>query len=81
MNIVYSYNPDVTNLNTSITTKKNIYAIYEQSYGEDDNINNNNITSQKNIFEYNIGKNMFDPNKSSPPNDFKIHAYMRMNKY
>lgn len=81
MNTEYSYNPDVTNRNTSKKSNKFIYAIDEKLYGEDDNINNNNITSPKNIFEYNIGKNMFDPNKSSPPNDFKIHAYMRMNKY
>jgi hypothetical protein len=73
MNNEYSYNTDVTNINNNkITSHKNIFEY---------NITNNKITSHKNIFEYTTGKNMFDPNKSSPPNDFKIHAYMRMKTY
>ena len=30
--------------------------------------------------EYSLKQNFFDPSKSSPPNEFMIKLYMRMNK-
>jgi hypothetical protein len=31
--------------------------------------------------EYSLKQNFFDPSKSSPPNEFMIKLYIRMNKY
>ena len=31
--------------------------------------------------EYSLKQNLFDPTKSSPPNEFMIKLRMRMNKY
>ena len=31
--------------------------------------------------EYSLTHNIFDPTKSSPPNNFMIKLHMRMNKY
>jgi hypothetical protein len=31
--------------------------------------------------EYSLKQTFFDPSKSSPPNDFLIKLYMRMNMY
>ena len=31
--------------------------------------------------EYSLKKNVFDPSKSSPPNEFMIKLNMRINKY
>ena len=33
------------------------------------------------IKEYSLKQNVFDPSKSSPPNEFMIKLHMRMNKY
>ncbi len=30
---------------------------------------------------YSLKQNIFDPSKSSPPNEFMIKLHMRMNKY
>ena len=47
-------------------------------------IRKNSSTNQKevNVFsEYGINQNLFDPTKSSPPNEFMIKLYMRMAIY
>ena len=31
--------------------------------------------------EYSLKQNFFDPNSSSPPNEFMIKLHMRMNQY
>lgn len=31
--------------------------------------------------EYSLNQNIFDPSKSSPPNDFMMKLYARMNMY
>ena len=31
--------------------------------------------------EYSLNQNVFDPSKSSPPNDFMMKLYARMNMY
>ena len=44
-----------------------------------------NLTTQpKNISpksEYSLKHNLFDPSKSSPPNEFMLKLYMRFNDY
>lgn len=52
-------------------------------------IKNNNLsynnTSPKNEYspkgEYSLKENIFDPSKSSPPNDFMLKLYMRSSMY
>ncbi len=47
-------------------------------------IHQNKSTPMKdtNVFnEYSLKQNLFDPTKSSPPNDFMIKLYMRMAIY
>jgi hypothetical protein len=39
-------------------------------------------TAKKQIAEeYSLNQNVFDPSKSSPPNDFMMKLYARMNMY
>ncbi len=39
-------------------------------------------TTKKQIAEeYSLNQNVFDPSKSSPPNDFMMKLYARMNMY
>lgn len=40
-----------------------------------------NIKTQKELQEYSINEGLFDPSKSSPPNDFLLKLYMRMNQH
>jgi hypothetical protein len=35
----------------------------------------------KNIEEYSLNQNVFDPSKSSPPNDFMMKLFVRINMY
>jgi len=46
---------------------------------------NQNLTTSMKINspkgEYSLKQNFFDPSKSSPPNEFMIKLYMRINKY
>jgi hypothetical protein len=47
-------------------------------------INNNLSTIMKvnsSKSEYSLNKNFFDPTKNSPPNEFMIKLYIRMDKY
>jgi hypothetical protein len=44
------------------------------------NIRNVNYDTQKNK-EYSLKQNWFDPTKSSPPNDFMIKLFNRLNNY
>jgi hypothetical protein len=37
--------------------------------------------SKKDIKQYSLKQNLFDPLKNSPPNEFMIKLYMRMNQY
>ena len=58
------------------------YVIRERS--EQIPIKQNLTTSMKENSpkgEYSLKQSFFDPSKSSPPNDFMIKLYMRMNKY
>ena len=38
-------------------------------------------TSQNRIKEYSLKQNVFDPSKSSPPNDFMLKLHLRMAIY
>jgi hypothetical protein len=38
-------------------------------------------TKQHIAEEYSLNQNVFDPSKSSPPNDFMMKLYARMNMY
>jgi hypothetical protein len=40
-----------------------------------------NTSSIKDIKQYSLKQNVFDPLKNSPPNEFMIKLYMRMNQY
>jgi hypothetical protein len=40
---------------------------------------NNNIDC--NLNEYSLTQNIFDPSKSSPPNDFMLKLHLRMSLY
>jgi hypothetical protein len=49
-------------------------------------INNKKNTTQikkqmKNVGEYSLKQNIFDPTQNSPPNDFMIKLYMRDQMY
>ena len=52
---------------------------------KNENLFYNNNTSPKNEYspkgEYSLKQNIFDPSKSSPPNDFMLKLYMRSNMY
>ena len=56
--------------------KKNNYISYHKlkaSFIGKNTLRDNN--------EYSLSQNFFDPSKSSPPNDFLIKLYARMNNY
>jgi hypothetical protein len=54
-----------------IYEKSKIIPIEQPSY-------NKELSSPKG--EYSLKQNFFDPSKSSPPNEFMLKLYMRMNK-
>lgn len=41
----------------------------------------NHVNINPHNLEYSLNENLFDPSKSSPPNEFKIKLYMRMSLY
>lgn len=56
--------------------KKNNYISYHKS--NTSFIGKNTLRDNN---EYSLSQNFFDPSKSSPPNDFLIKLYARMNNY
>ena len=64
-----------------------MYSRYNNNIHEKTNIIPINNSSNINLVkpdikgEYSLKKNFFDPTKHSPPNEFMIKLYMRMNIY
>ena len=64
------------------------YQHHTQSQQLPNKRNNNTLINKKNIYNYNknnkkydLAQDVFDPLQQSPPNDFMIHLYIRMNQY
>lgn len=57
--------------------KKNNYI----SYHNKSNVSFIGKNTLRDNNEYSLSQNFFDPSKSSPPNDFLIKLYARMNNY
>ena len=64
-----------------------MYSSYNNNVSQKTNIipiNNSKNTKLNTPYlkgEYSLKKNCFDPTKNSPPNEFMIKLYMRMNIY
>ena len=59
--------------------KKNVKEIFiKKNHGIDDKESMNKISSQQLL---DASLHSFDPNKSSPPNDFFMKSYMRLKHY
>ena len=62
--------------------KTNIISIKKELSRPMNSINQTNQANQTNqTSEYSLKQSLFDPSKSSPPNEFMIKLHMRMNMY
>lgn len=65
-----------------IYERSNIIPIPNTKQNTNQNQNQNiNQKKELNINEYSLKQKMFDPSKSSPPNDFMIKLKLRMTYY